>query len=90
MNPNTRLWLVIGIVLLLLGVISSLMQETTGPPTQARDEFKATRQALAPEDLKSGGWGVQPEPKRHPRDAGFSVDPIRGISKEPEETGYFQ
>ena len=100
MNSQNKMWLIIGIFLLMLGLISSLMQqgerpgprervETTRPPARPLRPDDV-RQFLPAEPLEPDSQVAPREPERTQRDRLLRVDPIRGIRKDEEDVRYFQ
>lgn len=82
MGTRTIMWLFLGGILLMAGLISSLRGDKDAP---VRDASSAAAVRLTPERLSDA------RPAASKVDTGFSIDPIKGLRrKDDQNQSYFK
>lgn len=78
MDTRALMWIVVGVILLLGGIVSSLKEGRQAPARPAPPIVQT------PVPVSSAG------PAEKKFDTGFSIDPIRGLKRKDENVEYFK
>ena len=90
MDPKTRVWLILGIALLLLGLVSSLMQEGECVSPKRHVAMPPPQEKVSAPKQGQGFFRPRDLPKDASDGGMIKVDPLRGIRSDEETVEYFQ
>jgi hypothetical protein len=79
MDTRALMWIILGAILVLGGVVSSLEQGKEAKSREPRPEVLQSEAPLAVE-----------KPARKDVDTGFVIDPIKGLKRKDENAEYFK